>query len=111
MLLLLNWRSWRLPNRAYSLTSQGYHSNQRPLSDQAINIRKNHVHGRQWLGFKSGLRDRISENEISEMRLHGPKIANEVAETILTVMLVSAIWCLPRKCRGNAGEANWLISS
>ena len=43
MLLLLNWRSWRLPNRAYSLTSQGYHSNQRPLSDQAINIRKNHV--------------------------------------------------------------------
>jgi hypothetical protein len=40
LLLLLNWRSWRLPNRAYSLTSQGYHSNQRPLSDQAINIRK-----------------------------------------------------------------------
>ena len=26
-----------------------------------------------------------SENEISEMRLHRPKIANEVAETILTV--------------------------
>jgi glutathione S-transferase len=40
---------------------------------------------RQWPAFKSGLRDRISEDEILEMTLHGPKIANEVAETILSV--------------------------
>jgi glutathione S-transferase len=40
---------------------------------------------RQWPAFKSGLRDRISKDEISEMRLHGPKIANEVAETIFSV--------------------------
>jgi ganglioside-induced differentiation-associated protein 1 len=40
---------------------------------------------RQWPAFKSGLRDKISEDEISEMRLHGPKVANEVAETILSV--------------------------
>ena len=32
--------------------------------------------------FKSGLHDLISEAEFSEMKTHGPKIANEVAETI-----------------------------
>jgi hypothetical protein len=40
---------------------------------------------RQWPAFKSGLRDKISEDEISETRLHGPKIANEAAETILSL--------------------------
>jgi hypothetical protein len=39
----------------------------------------------EWPSYKSGLRDRISESEISEMRLHGPKIADEVAATILEV--------------------------
>ncbi|HEY2535195.1 MAG TPA: glutathione S-transferase family protein [Xanthobacteraceae bacterium] len=37
---------------------------------------------RQWPSFKSGLHERISETEISEMGMHGPKIANEVAEAI-----------------------------
>ena len=37
---------------------------------------------RDWPSFKSGLHDLISEPEFSEMKTHGPKIANEVAETI-----------------------------
>ena len=37
---------------------------------------------RDWPSFKSGLHDLISEAEFSEMKTHGPKIANEVAETI-----------------------------
>jgi ganglioside-induced differentiation-associated protein 1 len=37
---------------------------------------------REWPSFKTGLRDLIAETEFSEMRMHGPKIANEVAEVI-----------------------------
>jgi ganglioside-induced differentiation-associated protein 1 len=37
---------------------------------------------RDWPSLKSGLHDLISEAEFSEMKTHGPKIANEVAETI-----------------------------
>jgi glutathione S-transferase len=40
---------------------------------------------REWPSFKTGLRDLISEAEFSEMRLHGPNIANEVAEIIADV--------------------------
>jgi hypothetical protein len=34
---------------------------------------------------KTGLRDLISEAEFSEMRMHGPKIANHVAEIVAEV--------------------------
>jgi glutathione S-transferase len=37
---------------------------------------------REWTSFKSGLHDLISEAEFSEMRMHGPKIASDLAETI-----------------------------
>jgi glutathione S-transferase len=40
---------------------------------------------REWPSFKSGLRDLISEPEFSEMRIHGPKIANDIAEIIAEV--------------------------
>jgi len=40
---------------------------------------------REWPSFKAGLRDLISEAEFSEMRMHGPKIADEVAEIIADV--------------------------
>ena len=40
---------------------------------------------REWPSFKTGLRDLISEAEFSEMRTHGPKIANDVAEIIAKV--------------------------
>ena len=40
---------------------------------------------RQWRSFKTGLYDRISENEIAEMSLHGPKIVNEVAEALVEI--------------------------
>ena len=40
---------------------------------------------REWPSFKSGLRDLISEPEFSEMRIHGPKIANDVAEIIAEI--------------------------
>jgi glutathione S-transferase len=37
---------------------------------------------REWPSFKTGLRDLISEAEFSEMRTHGPKIADDIAEII-----------------------------
>jgi glutathione S-transferase len=40
---------------------------------------------REWPAFKNGLRDLISEAEFSEMRIHGPKIADDVADTIADV--------------------------
>jgi glutathione S-transferase len=40
---------------------------------------------REWPSFKTGLRDLISEAEFSEMRMHGPKIANHVAEIVAEV--------------------------
>jgi hypothetical protein len=40
---------------------------------------------REWPSFKTGLRDLISEAEFSEMRTHGPKIADDVAEIIAEV--------------------------
>jgi glutathione S-transferase len=40
---------------------------------------------REWPSFKSGLRDLISEAEFSEMRTHGPKISNDVADIIAEV--------------------------
>jgi glutathione S-transferase len=40
---------------------------------------------REWPSFRSGLRDLISDAEFLEMRTHGPKIANEVAEAIAEV--------------------------
>ena len=40
---------------------------------------------RDWPGFKSCLHDLISEPEFSVMKTHGPKIANEVAETIVAL--------------------------
>ena len=40
---------------------------------------------REWPSFKTGLRDLISEAEFSEMRMHGPKIASDVAEIIAEV--------------------------
>jgi hypothetical protein len=40
---------------------------------------------REWPSFKNGLRDLISEAEFSEMRMHGPKIASDVAEIIAEV--------------------------
>jgi hypothetical protein len=49
----------------------------------------------EWPSFKSGLRDLISEAEFSEMKTHGPKIANDVAAIIADVrrnMLASSVW-------------------
>ena len=40
---------------------------------------------REWPSFKSGLRDLISEAEFSEMKTHGPKIADDVADIIAEV--------------------------
>jgi glutathione S-transferase len=40
---------------------------------------------REWPSFKTGLRDLISEPEFSEMRMHGPKIADDVSEIIAEV--------------------------
>jgi glutathione S-transferase len=40
---------------------------------------------REWPSFKTGLRDLISEAEFSEMRMHGPKIASDVADIIAEV--------------------------
>jgi glutathione S-transferase len=40
---------------------------------------------REWPSFKSGLHDLISDAEFSEMRMHGPKIAGDLAETIAEV--------------------------
>ena len=40
---------------------------------------------REWASFKTGLRDLISEAEFSEMRMHGPKIAPDVAQIISEV--------------------------
>src|SRR5262245_51858994 len=40
---------------------------------------------REWPSFKTGLRDLISEHEFSEMRMHGPKIASDVAEILAEV--------------------------
>jgi ganglioside-induced differentiation-associated protein 1 len=38
-----------------------------------------------WPYFKSGLRDLISESEFAEMRMHGPKIRDDIAEHIATL--------------------------
>jgi glutathione S-transferase len=40
---------------------------------------------RDWPSFKTGCRDLISEPEFSEMQMHGPKIADDVAEIISEV--------------------------
>ena len=40
---------------------------------------------REWPSFKTGLHDLISEAEFSEMRMHGPKIADELAAAIAEV--------------------------
>jgi glutathione S-transferase len=40
---------------------------------------------RRWPSFKSGLLDRISETERSEMRVHGTKILNDVGDAISEV--------------------------
>jgi hypothetical protein len=40
---------------------------------------------REWPSFATGLRDLISEAEFSEMRTHGPKIADDVAGIIAEV--------------------------
>ena len=37
---------------------------------------------REWPSFRSGLRDLIGETEFAEMRTHGPKIRDDVAELI-----------------------------
>ena len=39
----------------------------------------------EWPSFKTGLRDLISEEEFSEMRMHGPKITDDIAEIIAKV--------------------------
>jgi len=39
----------------------------------------------EWPSFRSGLRDLISETELTEMRTHGPKIASDVAEIVVAV--------------------------
>ena len=40
---------------------------------------------RQWPSFKAGLQDLISDAEFSEMRMHGPRIADDVAAIIAEV--------------------------
>jgi glutathione S-transferase len=39
----------------------------------------------EWPSFKSGLRDLITEVELSEMRMYGPKIAGDVAKIVADV--------------------------
>jgi glutathione S-transferase len=46
---------------------------------------------REWPSFKTGLRDLISEAEFSEMRTHGPKIADDVARIIAEVRDAGAL--------------------
>lgn len=36
----------------------------------------------EWPSFRTGLRDLVTDAELAEMRTHGPKIANEVAEIL-----------------------------
>ena len=36
----------------------------------------------EWPSFKRGLRDRVSEDELAEMRTHGPKIRDELAALV-----------------------------
>ena len=38
--------------------------------------------GQEWPSFRTGLRDLVTDAELAEMRTHGPKIANEVAEIL-----------------------------
>jgi glutathione S-transferase len=45
----------------------------------------------EWPSFRSGLRDLISETELTEMRTHGPKIASHVAEIIAAVRRDTAV--------------------
>lgn len=45
----------------------------------------------EWPSFRSGLRDLISETELTEMRTHGPKIASDVAEIIAAVRRDTAV--------------------
>jgi glutathione S-transferase len=40
---------------------------------------------REWPSFKSGLHDLVSQAEFSEMSIHGPKIANEVAGIVADI--------------------------
>ena len=40
---------------------------------------------REWPSFRAGLRNLISEAEFAEMRMHGPKIADDVAKIIAEV--------------------------
>jgi len=40
---------------------------------------------RAWPSFNTGLRDRICDAEFSEMRMHGPGIADDVASIIAEV--------------------------
>jgi len=40
---------------------------------------------REWPSFKTGLRDLIAEAEFLEMRLHGPKVADDGAKIITEV--------------------------
>ena len=40
---------------------------------------------REWPSFRSGLRDLITETEMSEMKTHGPKIRDDIAAHILSV--------------------------
>jgi hypothetical protein len=48
---------------------------------------------REWPTFKTGFRDLIPEDEFSEMRAQGPKIAGDVAEIIAEVRRNTAHGC------------------
>jgi glutathione S-transferase len=47
-------------------------------------------HARAWPFFKSGLYDLISEQEFTEMRMHGPKIRDGVAAHLVTLRSAAA---------------------
>jgi len=50
--------------------------------DERPRVREWWARAQDWPYFKSGLRDLISEHEFSEMRIHGPKILDDVKATV-----------------------------
>ena len=53
--------------------------------DQRPQVRDWWARAQEWPSFRKGLRDLISEAEFAEMRLHGPKIRDEVGARLATL--------------------------
>ena len=62
------------------------------------------VAGERMPSFKRGLRDLISEPELSEMRMHDPKIADDIAKSSPRC---GAIWPPAGGERAFIGQQKW----